>query len=233
MNNILRMTFAGAVVFMPVMGQAAISTYVASDPTADPGGTFPNSTAEVTFFDAAVASPVSIVTFESVPVGQVVHLTIAPGVTMDGLDASGSPQEIKDTAPCGNVCGFNTTPGGANYLELLGGNITFNFDTTHTINAFGAFFEGVKFAEETIMFSDGNSQKLTLPGPVSGAQFFAFTYPGARISSITVNVQLPSQGDIIGIDDVMFVTNVTEPASLALLAVGLAGLGVARRRKII
>lgn len=235
MNEILWLVAAVAILVIPATGQAAVVTYTASDASTVPGGVFTNSTAEAAVFDAAASRPLTIVTFELANIGQAANLAIWPFVSIDGLNAGGSPQEIRNQPACGNECGFNTTSGGANYLELKGGSITFSFDDAHSISTFGAFFTGVQLDRDSISFNDGSPHKLFLPNPLSGVEFFGFTDIGAKITSITVKTQHPSGGDIIGIDDVRFDeggagSSVPEPASMALLAFGLTGLGVIRRR---
>ena len=96
------------------------------------------------------------------------------------------------------MCGFNTTLGGSNYVQVYGGALTFSFSTG--VDAFGAFLTGVQLAGETITFSDGQKETLALPNLGSGVEFFGFTDAGASISSISINVE----DDIIGFDDVTF-----------------------------
>ena len=110
---------------------------------------------------------------------------VAPGVTITGLNNNGGEQTINN-APSGgpptSVYGYNTTPGGSQYLGLYGGNATFAFATP--IQAFGAYFTGVQLGGETITFSDGLSETVPIPNFGSGCEFVGFTDAGASITSV-------------------------------------------------
>ena len=84
---------------------------------------------------------------------------------------------------------------------VLRRSLTFTF--ANPVSAFGAFFTGIELTGETLEFSDGTFQVLTLPNPGSGVEFFGFVDAGKQVSSILINVQFPDIGDIIGIDDVL------------------------------
>jgi hypothetical protein len=66
---------------------------------------FPNSTTETAAFYAAAAGNGTLVTFEIAPVGPVPNVMIAPGVTINGTDFSGRPQQILNTPSpsCGGL----------------------------------------------------------------------------------------------------------------------------------
>jgi hypothetical protein len=203
---------------------AAIVTFTGYDPgQAAPIG--PNSAAGQASFLAA-AGPTSEITFE----------TPLPGnVTITGGSITNASSGFA-------LFGGNTTPGGAFYLQLVGGTATFNF--ANPISVFGAYFSGVQL-DETLTFNDGSSQTVTVPGggtsvnSVGGMSFAGFTDFGASISSITVNAGPGcSNCDIIGVDDV-FITRggsaIPEPATWTLMLLGFASLGYggyreARRR---
>jgi hypothetical protein len=188
--------------------------------------------AEAGLFAAAASGVQTTVTFESSPVGAFTNLTIAPGVTINGSDFLGNPLQILSAPLCGSVCGFNTTQGGANYVSLGAGTLTFSF--THPIDAFGAYFTGVQLGAWTVQFNDGSPHSLTLPNPGSsgGVMFYGFTDNGNKINSITVNlpaVIAQNIPDFIGVDDVTFargtVSTTPLPAVLPLFATGLGAAG--------
>jgi hypothetical protein len=135
--------------------------------------------------------------------------------------------------------GYNTTPSGANFVEMQGGTLTFTFASP--IQAFGAYFSGVQnFTTDTVNFSDGTSQVLDIPedgtsSSIGALDFVGFTDAGASISSVTINAGSFAAGyDDIGVDDVLFgpvTTPVPEPFTLSLFGAGLAGAAALRRRK--
>jgi len=205
---------------------AAPITFNGIDVAANSTDPRPNSSSSAASFDAAAGAlgTVHIIDFESAPLGNFVTLAVAPGVTLS------SNQEIRNTpqgTPDG-LYGYNTTAGGSRFLSLFGGNITFNFSTP--IQAFGSYLSGVQLTGETITFSDGSSQTLAIPNPPTGVEFFGFTDVNQSIASVTVNVQIGSTGDIMGIDDVRFVT-VPEPASLSFVGLGFCAVALHFRRR--
>ena len=217
---------------------AGIALFTGADDGAGSLAAAPNSVAAAASFDAAVAASGTeqIITFESAPLGLFSTLTPAPGVTLTGTDINGNDQSIVNTTsninitpPCTNAsCGYNTTPGGSQFLLLFGGTATFSF--SEDTYGFGAYLTGVQNAGETITFSDGTSQSVDIPNPGfdGGTTFVGFTDIGKSIASITIDVN----NDIVGVDDVRYGADpVPEPSSLALLAGALIGLALTLRRK--
>lgn len=220
-------------------GQAGPTVYSGADPGANSTDPRPNSVAAAGLFDAAAGGlgAITLLDFESSPLGAFASLTPAPGVTVTGADISGNNQTVLN-APFGvpdNLFGYNTTSGGTQFVSLYGGTLTFTF--ADPIQAFGGYFSGLQgdiVGTETLTFSDGNSQTVDIPNMSGGIAFVGFTDAGMSVSSILLTVH----GDIVGVDDVRFVKtgqqaggNVPEPGSLAfLVGVGVAGTLLGRRR---
>ena len=221
---------------VPQSALAGIVVYSATDVGAGPGSPTPNASAAAASFDSSVMGE-SIITFESSPVGPFTSLVAAPGVTVTGQDAGGNDLYINDVPNYPSdpaLDGFNTTPGGANYLEEMGGSATFTFSTP--IQYFGAYFTGVQpgFFTDNISFFDGSSEVVNITNPTTflgGVTFVGFTDAGTSISSVTINTGTPSGADYIGIDDVRYGSMVTpEPATFWMAAGMLLLLGLRARK---
>ncbi len=220
---------------------ASVIVYTGSDLNAGPGDPHPNSAAAAASFATAAAGigSSSTITFESAPMGAFTSLGVAPGVTATGFNTSINNTPNFPTAPA--LDGFNTTPGGSQYVEVVAGSLTFNF--ANPTQFFGAYLSGIQlnFFTDTVTFSDGTSQTIDIPGPgtnnSNGAlDFVGFTDAGKSISSVTITYGNGS-GDFAGVDDVVYevpgtstTSTVPEPSSLAMLLTGFAGLSAAYRR---
>lgn len=219
-----------------------IATFSGADPGAGVGASHPGSDAAASSFLAA--SSTSLITLESAPSGNFTTLNIASGVTatLAGTDAtSGILNDNSNSA-----LGFNTTPGGTQFLRIVPsttGDASVTFSFANPISAFGFYLTG---AESTIngalslRFNDGTSQNLTISkNATAGVQFFGFTDLGATFTSITLVETGPftSSRDIIGIDDIRFggvlqPAAVPEPTSLVMGGTALLfGLGLNHRRR--
>lgn len=222
---------------------ASTITYAGADLGVLPSSpTGPSSSAAAASFDAAASllGNESIITFESAPVGGFSTLTVAPGVTVTGTNISGTNQSINNTfdATFPSLDGYNTTASGANFVEEMGGTVTFNFATPTQF--FGAYLSGVQnFVQDTYTFSDGTSQTINVPDAgtspsVGELAFVGFTDAGKSISSVTINAGT-SGFDDIGIDDVRYQSAATaatpEPSSALSLLTGLVALPLWFRRR--
>jgi PEP-CTERM motif len=227
-----------AILSLSIPADAGVVIYSGFDTGAESNQPRPNSDATAKSFDAAAAllGPKTLVDFENAPLGEFTNLTIAPGVTISGADINSNPQTIRDAPlnPSKTLdIGYNTTPGGSHFVSLYGGTLTFTF--AQGIQAFGAYLTGVQLDSEVLTFNDGTSQTIPIPNPDTGAMFLGFTDVGKSITSITLNVQVGVKGDLVGVDDVRWVPAgahvVPEPSALSLIAVGLAGIAAAARRR--
>lgn len=227
--------------------RAGLVTYIGEDlqPTANPTVRTNSDAAAAMFMTAAsTLGSVGTINFESAPLGSFSNLQVAPGVTIDGTDQNGNSQTIRNSTnfpSYPSVDGSNTTPGGSQFVEVKGGTLVFTF--AQPTQFFGVYLTGVQtnFFADSIVFSDGSIQRITLVGAgtsrnVGETAFLGFTDAGASITSITLIAGDTSGNDFIGADDVSFQTaSVPEPSSLALC--GIAGVMAAcyaraRRRRI-
>ena len=225
-----------------------------------PGQAHPNTDAARATFDAAASTTGTLtqLNFEASTIGSTTFLT--NGVQITGVNnKQGVNINSTSTDPTQSPQreGFNTTPGGTKFLQLLSGNTspvteTFAFSNANPITAFGATFTaiGTNLGTTVITFNDGTTQTETLAGnPLGGTEFFGFTDTpaGSSIKSVTLQVSPLSPGtnelDEIGIDDILIYNGtpsvptlgVPEPSETATLAVGIVMLGglvlLARKRR--
>ena len=232
-----------AVVLFASYAVAGPIIYSGQDDGTDNFGPWPNSAAAQAAFLAAAGllSPVSTMTFEP-PVALGFYSPInnaGPGVSI-ALNAPnfGDGFSGVSTTTFGGLYGFNTTPGGAQWLGFAGGTATFTF--TNPTEYFGFWLTGLQTfftSGETVSYNGADGQTLNIPINVNGgAQYFAFTDAGNPFTSVTINNLPTANGtDAWGIDDVSYnagSTSTPEPSTLVLLGSGVLGMAGLIRRKL-
>ena len=226
--------------------EASPIVFYGADSGAGPGGVAPNANAASAAFHGA-AGGTSLIDFENAPVGPFGTLVLAPGVT---VTLTGNLEThvtffagITDVDRQSNErLGYNTTPGGSQHLRMApqfgsaGAAMTFSFTTP--VTGFGAFFTDTETGYPGPIFAtffDGTAQQIEiLRTPTGGGRlFWGVTDFGAPVSSITLIAgSANDRRDLWGIDDVSFqAAAVPEPASLALVGMGLLALARARSRR--
>ncbi len=219
---------------------AGPTIYSGGDPDATPGDPHPNTDDARSRFDAAASTfgTLTQLDFESVPLSQYTFTT--RGVDVVGVN---NDSGITDDSAGDSIIGFNTTPGGSQFLQFLSTDIfaavteTFSFTNGAPITAFGATFTGVGTSSgiTQITFRDGTMRTEVVPGSASGGVlFFGFTDSlGNPIQSVTVGVfpdptSTNATKDVIGLDDVLLYNGTpsgpTLPAPVPEASSGL-GLG--------
>ncbi len=218
--------------------QASIITFVGQDDGAPTSGPFPLSDAAQTSFETAAAAfgSLNTITYESLAVGFYTPIAAAPGVsiTLSAGDFGNGFSGISNTT-VGNLYGFNTTPGGSQWLGFPEGSATFTFATP--IHSFGTFLTGLQtiFSDTTglaITFNDGSPELLNPPINVNGgAEYFGFTDTSA-FSSVTLT---DTSADAWGIDDTTYngvPSTIPEPSSILLLGGALCLITLKLRKKL-
>jgi hypothetical protein len=216
-----RLAIAGILSSVCISANATLVTYIAGDNGVSSLADMVNSTAEAAVFNAVTGLGITY-DFESATLPS--NLNIAGG--------SGRT----NNSGCGPLCGINTTVAGS-YFELAYATpVTFSFATP--VDSFGFYVTGLQtnlVGPEIITFVNGSqvTQTINFPPAINGGgAFVGFVDYGDLISSVTFN---PSN-DIVAFDDLRFGNSATnpsvpEPATLALLGIGLAGIGFSRKRK--
>ena len=233
--------FAALLILITIVGEtsAAPIIFAGFDAGVGPGGARPNSDAAAASFDAAASAlgVLNLLDLESTPATSATTVFPAPGVTMNFDQHTTSFNTILDS-DFDAENGYNTTIGGDTWALIFPQDLSrpnsleFVFDTP--VQAWGMYHTGVGSvsADVSVQFNNGSAQVFSLIGaPSGGVGFFGFTDAGFSIDSITILVEPnPTSGDAVGVDDIRYVHAAPEPTTLALLGLGLMGLGFARKR---
>ena len=173
-------------------------------------------------------------TFEDEPTSGTTGSGAVPSIAFDGFTVSTTPTAVKvlDAPAFGAV---NTTPGGDTYLYIdtdsgfSGYEATFSLDAP--TSAFGFSYSGNSNPGDvtTIMLA-GGSFVLPESTPDAGMFWGYIADPGVLFDTAVLTATLNSA---YGIDDVTFGRadgTVPEPATVALLGIGLGLIGLRKRR---
>jgi hypothetical protein len=207
--------------------------FMGEDPGAGPGQPRPNADAAAAAFDMALGI-VSVIDFESVPLGDFTSLMIAPGVTLTKPTMGGGSGIVSTRLTFSSSTeGYNTTLGGEQFVRFQSISLTFGFQ--QPIQAFGAYVIGAQPGSWTplllgMVLANGTSQVMPITtSPAGGVLFIGFADTGESFREVTLfspttyiprfRVLVP---DSFSVDDVRF--GIPEPSTFVLAGLGVVAL---------
>ena len=220
MTNIIKASALIVGISVGLSAQAALLSY--SDETTWNNAVGPASGTEN--FDSFVTDA----TFKNVTVAvNNMEITGQPGL-------NGSTSNIIDAGSleAGGFFSANNTP---YLLGDLRGAETIRVDFDFSVSAWGAVFSGISdgVRDTKISVYDASNNLLGVLSTTAGGpdSFYGFSFDANEMADYLVFKNTSSSNDAFGMDNVSFVTGVVpEPASIALLGLGLAGIGFSRKK---
>jgi len=187
------------------------------------------------------------ITFEDLAVGTTLSSQYAAqgvsfsGNTFSGAGSSTSGQPWATNTNMGIVSSTGTDVGGLGVPSLVSGNILRSFNGWLSENGDPSFlmsfsapvssvsvdFAGVSTAADVTMWAYNGA---TLVGTISGSATGQFSLALAAAAITSVAVRPGTYDDWVGVDNIVFAP-VPETSTYAMMALGLAVLGVAARRR--
>lgn len=171
----------------------------------------------ITSTSDAALNGATVETFDSVTSGDYASLALN-GVTVNGL---GSPMTVNSTHTSQYGIAGQTLHNSSSSPQ------SFELAFDNTISAFGIWGGAVNNAWTYSAYDIAGNliESITTSGNCCSTMFYGISAAGIS------TVRLEGFGDWVIFDDLHFTAQVSEPATLALLGLGLAGLGMTRRKK--